>query len=51
MVESILSLFLLILGFLEGDPIFFVAAGVFSVSGHIGRFLDFRFIVKEEDEE
>lgn len=48
MVESILSLFLLILGFLEGDPIFFVAAGVFSVSGHIGRFLEALLFVEDD---
>lgn len=50
-MEGILALFLLIEGFLEQDAGFFIAAGLFTIAGRIGAFLDVLLYAEEEDVE
>ena len=49
MFESVMCLFLLIVGFFEQDTGYFIAAGAFAVAGRIGAFLDMLLYAEEED--
>ena len=48
-MEGIFAWVLLLIGAIDVNPDFFIAAGLFALAGRIGAFLDMLLYAEEED--